>query len=1059
MRIKFLQKNHLFFLSNAWIARALVLLMAVSLSPTLYAGEKKNPQEIQQRKKVVGVVYDDELNETLPGATVKVVNSTRGVSTDLDGSYEIEVGPDDKLEFSFLGLETQVIPVGNKDRIDVRLKMIDNMLEETTVTAFGKQKKASVVASIEAINPKDLKVPSSNLTTAFAGRMAGLISYQRSGEPGQDNAEFFVRGVTTFGYASSPLILIDGFESTTDELARVEPDNIEQFAILKDATAAALYGSKGANGVIMVTTKSGEEGKPKFSFRHESRFSMPTKIPEMADGLTYMNLYNEARRNDNPNLEPYYSAQKIANTAANLNPYAYPNIDWYDMMFKDYTYNQHYTLNVSGGGKVARYYIAASYDKDTGILKENRRNNFKNNIDIDRFNLVAKTNISLTPTTTVDVNMNSIFESYSGPNPTQIDNLTDATAIFNNVMNANPVEFPAYFEPDEALGYAKQTLFGNTSRATMKNPYAEMVKGYKDGFNNTISSQFVLNQKLDFVTPGLAFEGRAYIKTYGQYESRRNYNPYYYTIKSYDELTDKYVLEEITKGTDALGDPSTTRTATSKLYFQFGFNYAHTFDKHEVGAVAIYTQEENKNTSGGSTIQSTLPQRLQGMRARVNYAYDGKYMAEASVTYNGSEKFDKSHRWGVFPAMGLGYMISNERFWEPIKRVSDKFKLKYSYGMVGNDQIASANERFFFLSDIGTGNNYNFGKDFGTSYGGFSINRYANPEITWETAVKQNVGIETNLFHMADIQVEYFNERRKNIYQARAHLPETMGLTSNVYGNVGEVKSHGVDGSVDINYNISKDAWITGRFNFTFARNEIVENEEPEYKYKYLSKKGYAVNQAWGYVAERLFIDAADVANSPVQNLGSVAQAGDIKYKDINGDGKIDPDDKVAIGYPTTPELNYGFGLSGGYKEWDLSFFFQGQGKSSFFINPNAIAPFQNYRNIMTYIAEDYWSPNNPVAQTFWPRLTTGSNGNNYEKWSTWWLRDGRFLRLKTIELGYTLPKKALDAMKIRTLRVYVTAQNLFCISKFDLWDPEMGDNGLGYPLQRVYSLGVNISF
>lgn len=1057
-------KLYVISLKAFWLFSFLVLIIsgATAKAPFQPSSDTKKaaiiPAPLQQ-KKVTGKILDD-LGEPLPGANIQIEKSTRGVTTDIDGTFEINALPTDKLVISFVGMKTQTITVGNQSNIVVKLLPNVNELEDVTVVAFGKQKKASVVASIEAIDPKALKVPSSNLTTAFAGRVAGVISYQRSGEPGKDNAEFFVRGVTTFGYAQSPLILLDGFEVSADDLARVEPDNIEQFAVLKDATAAALYGSKGANGVISVTTKKGTEGKIRVSFRHESRFSTPTKIPEVVDGVTYMNLYNQAQYNDNPLLTPYYSAQKIQNTIAGLNPYAYPNVNWYDEMFKKFTYNQHYTLNASGGGKVVRYYMAVSYDKDTGILKENRQNNFKNNIDISRFNILAKVNIDLTKTTSMEVNMNSVFENYTGPNPVRDTDASDATIIFNNVMNANPVEFPKYYLPDAETQYVKHILFGSDATGNMLNPYAQMVKGYKDGFTNAITSQFTFDQKLNFITEGLAFKAKASIKSDGAYESRRTYDPYYYNIKSYDELNDVYVLQETKKGTESLGNPSTTRSATSRLYLEAGFSYAHNFnDTHEVGAVVIYTQEENKNTSGGETIQRTLPSRNQGIRGRFNYAYKSRYLMEASLTYNGSEKFDKSHRWGLFPAMGVGYMISNESFWKPLEDVLPKLKFKYSYGSVGNDNIARAEDRFFFLSDIAYTGGYSWGKDFNSNYGGFEIKRYANPLIKWEVAVKQNMGIEMNLFRMMDIQLEYFTEKRKSIYQAREHLPATMGLTSSVYGNVGKVKSKGIDGSIDLNHSFNKDAWITGRFNFTYAKNEIVENEEPEYKYSYLSHKGYPVNQAFGYIAERLFIDEADVANSPLQELGGKTQAGDIKYKDINNDGRVNSDDKVAIGFPTSPEINYGFGLSGGYKEFDLSFFFQGQGRSSFFINPGAIAPFTGKRNALQYIADDHWNPNNPVAKAFWPRLSASNNQNNNEKWSTWWIRDGRLLRLKTLEVGYSINSKILKKTPLSYFRIYLSASNLFCISKFDLWDPEMGDNGLGYPLQRVYNIGLNLSF
>lgn len=1042
--------------------KIIALCVAVSLFSMNTVARSSNSsavdvQSVQQNRRPISGVVVDGNNDPLPGVTVMVPSRQGGVITDVDGAYTIEAATGEELRFQFLGMKTVTIEVGSGTIYNVQLLEDVEMLDEVTVTAFATQKKESVVSSIETISPSELKVPSSNLTTALAGRLAGVISYQRSGEPGADNAQFFVRGVTTFGYASSPLILLDGFEVDANALARVDPDNIASFSVLKDATSAALYGSKGANGVIMVTTKKGQAGAPKISFRAEGRLSTPTKVQKTVDGITYMNLYNQAQFNDNPLLEPYYNAQKIQNTMEGLNEYAYPNINWYDEMFNSNAFNQYYNFNVSGGGSVVRYYLAVSYNKEEGILKNNRLNNFKNNIDIDRFNILANITMDLTPTTVFDINMNSIFENYTGP----LDNTDD---VFKSVMNSNPVEFPKFYLPDEDHAYVKHTLFGSDATGSMMNPFAQMVRGYKDGSTGRITSQFSLDQNLDALTEGLMARGKVSIKSDSYHESKRSYTPYLYNIKNYDAFNDTYVLQEVRRGTDALGDPEQWRDGVFRLYLEGGLTYARRFaGVHDVSGLLIYTQEEIKNTSGNhGSIQRTLPQRLQGMRARLNYGFDDRYLAEMSLTYTGSEKFANDHRWGIFPAMGVGYILSNESYWEPLQDVMPMFKLKYSLGMVGNDQIAGPEDRFFFLSDIDPESwGYRWGRNFNSSYGGFNINRYANPQITWEIAVKQNVGFEMDLFKNRSLKVilEYFTENREQIYQARANLPETMGLTSNVYGNVGEVKSAGWDGSIDLNHSFNKDLWLSGRFNFTYAHNEIIENEEPEYRWSYLSNIGWPINTWKGYIAERLFIDEADVANSPRQELGGIVRAGDIKYKDINGDGRVNSDDQVHIGYPIVPEITYGFGLSGGYKNFDLSFFMQGQDRVSFFINPDNIAPFVKQRNAMQYIADDHWNPNNPVAKAFWPRLSASYNDNNNVSNSTWWIRNGRFLRMKNAELGYTLPKSFFPSTGIESLRLYLAGQNLFNLSDFKLWDPEMGGEGFNYPLQKVYSVGLTVSF
>ncbi|MBE6209141.1 MAG: TonB-dependent receptor [Rikenellaceae bacterium] len=1071
--------------NTSWLRRMVSCLCMLGMMLAVSANVSANPSqsEAEQQRKVSGRVLD-EAGQPLVGVTIISTVTTQGVITDAEGTFELRVGANDKLMVSFLGMEDQTVEVGDKNYLEVTMVSQASALEEVTVVAFGTQKKESVVASITAVSPKDLKVPSGNLTSALAGRMAGLISYQQSGEPGADNAKFFVRGVTSFGYSQDPLILLDGFEITSEDLAAIDSDNIEQFVILKDATAAALYGSKGANGVISVTTKKGREGPARVAFRHESRFSTPTQLPEAVDGVTYMNLYNEAYENDFPGEPSRYTAQKILNTKKGVNEYAYPNVNWYDEMFDKFAYNQHYSLNVSGGGKVVSYYVSGGYLNERGVLKNNRLNNFKNNVSVNRFNVTAKVNVNITKTTKLEINMQSVFKNYGGPNNStgtgegSDSNASDATVVFNNVWRGNPIEFPKYYSTDYLFGdnaddlrsLPGRVLFGKDEANSMTNPYAEMVKGYKDGFQNTIISMMTLNQDLKFVTPGLAAHAKVNIKNYAAYESRRSYSPWYYSLAEYDEFENKYRLAQAGgDGNTTLGDASTTRETTSKLYFEAGITYSRTFkDAHEVNAVLLYTQEENKKsgTSDIRTIQSALPSRNQGIRLRATYAYKGRYMFEGSLTYNGSEKFAKKYRWGLFPSIGVGYMISNEKFWEPISRYVNKLKFRYSWGKVGNDNIAGEADRFMFLSSITSGGSGYTANSTGTAYyGSYNIVRMANETITWEIATKQNIGIDLSLFNAVDIMVEYFTEERTGIYQRRESIPSSTGLSGNdLYGNVGAAKSHGVDASLDLNYSFNKDAFISGRFNFTYAKSEVTEKDEPAYKesLKHLSRVGYPSAQSWGYIAERLFIDADDVANSPKQEVasGAVVQPGDIKYKDINGDGIVNSNDQVALGFPSySPEINYGFGLSGGYKSFDLSFFFQGQGRGSFFIDPNGILPFSGYRNCLQFIADSHWSPNNPVSQAFWPRLSTGSATNNMVSNSTWWLRNSSFIRLKSVEFGYSISPKILKKTPIKQFRVYLQGSNLFVASGYKLWDPEMGSNGLGYPLQRVYSIGLQIQF
>ncbi|MDA0780469.1 MAG: TonB-dependent receptor [Bacteroidetes bacterium] len=1007
---------------------------------------------------ISGTIVDAQ-GISLPGVTVLEQDSANGVVSDLDGNYILTTSSSNAtLVFSYIGFETKIIAIANKRYLDVILSESAEALEEVQVVAFQKQRKNSVIGSINTIKPAELNQPNSNLTASLAGRISGVISYQRSGEPGADNAEFFVRGVTSFGYSNSPLILIDGLEVTTNDLARIEPDNIASFSVMKDATATSLYGARGANGVILVTTKEGKKGKAKVAFRYENKFSAPTQITSFLDGVSYMELYNSALRMRDPSAPLYYSKNKIEATRNTPDPNIYPNLNWYDELFKNNTINKKFNLNVNGGGDVSQYYLSVSHTNDTGLLKVDPLNNFNNNIDINRSNLRANVNINLTKTTKISVKFNSFFERYNGP----IDSAND---IFGKVMQANPVNFPKYYTFDNQFSQYNHTLFGNKGNGGFPNPYADMVRGYKDRFSSTILSQVQIKQELDFITEGLSFRALVAVKSYSATENQRSFNPFYYGIsESETELGLVNRIYQIQEGTEFLSNNSTSNAVNSNYYYEFTTQYDRFFnDKHQVGGLLVFNFNEALNKYSNSSVFASLPARNMGISGRGTYGYDDRYFAELNFGYNGSEKFAKDHRFGFFPSAGLGWIVSNESFFEKTFPSISLLKLKYTFGLVGNDNIGSS--RFFYLSDVNLGDGgrgYAWGADYNNYYNGYNINSYPNADVTWEVAEKTNYGVELGIKERLVLQFDYFIENRKKIYEERPVYPDTAGLTSVVSSNSGQVQSKGLDIAIDYNQSFANGFYLTARGTFTYATNEVVVKNEPQYPFGYLSAIGYHTNQPRGYIAERLFIDQEDILNSPEQfnGLSSNENAylpGDIKYKDLNGDGKISELDKAPIGDPFVPEIVYGFGASMGYKNIDFSFFFQGAAKSSFFIQPTNIAPFINERNALNIISDNHWSENNPDPYAFWPRLSTEEVNNNNQD-STWWLRDGDFLRLKSIELGYTLPEQWLKIKNLRT-RFYASGLNLFTISKFNLWDNEMGGNGLGYPPQRVMNLGLQINF
>ena len=1008
-----------------------------------------------QQVSVTGKVVEAGTGEPLPGVSIMVDKSTRGVTTDIDGTFEIRALPTDKLIFSFIGMENQTIVVGNKTYVEIELSPKSDELEEVTVVAFGKQKKESVIGAISTVNPKDLKVPSSNLTTALAGNMAGVIAYQRSGEPGQDNADFFVRGITTFGTNTHPLILIDGVELTSTDLARLRPDDIESFSILKDATATALYGARGANGVILVTTKQGTVGPAKISFRIENSLSAPTQTVDVADPVTYMRMHNEAILTRDPLGIIEYPQEKIEMTEAGKYPLIYPANNWKEMLFKENTMNQRVNLNVSGGGGVARYYVAGSFNRDNGILKVDKRNNFNNNIAINNYDLRTNVNINVTKTTELITRLSANFEEYKGP-------LRGGADMYNLMIHSNPVLFPAYYPADEDFQYAQHILFGNYNNSKI-NPYAEMVRGYKEKSRSQILAQVELKQDLAFITEGLTARGMLNVSRLSQFAVNRSYNPFYYEISRYNRLTGDYKLIETRIGTEYLGygELPDEREQSSSFYFEGSVNHARTFGKHSISSLLVFQARQTLVANAGS-LQLSLPSRNLGLSGRATYSYDSRYFAEFNFGYNGSERFDKNNRFGFFPSAGGAWLISNEDFWADIKPVVNNLKLRYSYGLIGNDQIGTAYDRFFYLSEVNMedgGRAATFGTEYNTRYNGITINRYANPFISWEKSYKQNFALELGLFDQLSVIAEYFTEKRDNILMTRSSIPNTMGLTATPRANVGEASGKGVDIMLEYQKSWNKDFWTSARANFTYATSRFDVYEEPEYKEPWRSRVGLSLNQATGYIAERLFVDDEEAASSPPQYIGtSEYGGGDIKYLDVNRDGKVTEADRVPIGYPTVPEIIYGFGVSTGYKGFDLSLFFQGAGRQSFWINAAGTAPFINDTQVLKAYADSYWSEENQNVYALWPRLSTTWNSNNFAT-STWFMRDASFLRLKQMEFGYTIPKRYTEKIKMNNLRFYVSGTNLLLFSKFKMWDVEMAGNGLGYPNQRVINFGLNFTF
>jgi len=1040
---------------------------------------------VQQQQQTISGVVVDEKGETVPGASIVIKGTTKGTSTDFDGKFTLKLTPNAKtLVVSFVGFETTEVSIGSKKLFKITLKSTSESLQEVVVVGYGTQKKSSMVSSITTISAKELKGSSSNLTSMLAGKISGMVAYSRSGEPGSDNSSFFIRGLGTFGAGKTdPLILIDGIESSATDMARVQPDDIESFSVLKDASAASIYGSRGASGVVLITTKSGESGKVTIKFRVENKVSGNVSNFKFADNITYMKLANEAALTravqTGTLVGTPYDQSKIDRTAAGGDPLLYPNNNWIKQLIKPYTDNQGYNISFSGGGEKARYYVAGTYNIDNGVLNVNSINNFNSNIKLRNYSLRTNVNINLSPTTELIVRINGQFDDYNGPvGGWKNDNGTmkydkGGTRIFNEAIWSNPVAFPAIY-PSALLPYVQHPLFGSAlagvgSQTLLQNPYADMVKGFDVAKASTINAQLELKKDLEFVTKGLKYRAMGYIKRYSDYAVSRYYNPFYYA-GTIDPDTQKVALSVLndgslgsigTTGTETLGYVPQYQNLNSQMYFESAINYNRTFaTKHEISGMLIGLVSDYENGSA-TNLQASLPSRNAGLSGRFTYAYDSRYLTEINFGYNGSERFAKRNRFGFFPSFAVGYVVSNEKFFEPLLKVVSNFKLRASFGWVGNDQIGNSNDRFFYLSNVNL-NDGTYGSFFGQNMGyfnsGVSISRYDNANISWERSQQINLGLDLKLFNSVNIIVDAYQQDRTNILQKRSSIGSTLGLSVTPQTNFGAARSKGVDASIAYNKKFNQN-WSTNlRGNFTFAESYVMKYDEVDHPSgsSYLYHKGQSISQTFGYIAERLFIDDNEAKNSPKQF--GVYGGGDIKYRDVNGDGVVNTLDMVPIGNPTTPKIVYGFGGTVSYKDFDFSLFFQGSALSSFFINPYNISPFVTsggaQNGLLQIVAQDHWSEDNRNVYAMWPRLSNTFIENNNQS-STWWMRNGAFMRLKSVELGYNAPKRIYKSIGVSGLRFYANTTNPTVFSSFKLWDPEMGGNGLGYPIQATYNFGM----
>lgn len=987
---------------------------------------------------VTGQVRDAETSEPLPGVNIIIKGTAQGTAADINGEYSLRVfSPNDTLIVSFIGFQTQEVPVNGREVVDVELQSEASELDEVVVVAYGEQKKISVVGSQATIQPTELQsAPVGNLSTTLAGKLAGIVSVQRSGAPGMDNAEIWIRGISTFDQnLSHPLVLVDGVPRSYDE---INPEDIASFSILKDAAATAVYGVRGANGVILINTKKGQAGKPKFKFRYNEGVTTLTKLPEFAGGVDFMLAANEALATRGQ--LPHFSEEAIEATRNQTDPDLYPDVDWFDTIFNDRGYTREANLHVSGGGQDAVYYVSASYFEDIGLFKTDELTQYNSQISDKRYNLTSNLTLNATKTTTLKLGVKGFLSQGNFPG-------TDGNVIYNDAYFSTPVSYPPVYSDGK---------FSNVTPGTiLYNPYVELTQtGYRTNAANQINSNIEVVQELDFLIEGLSFRSLFAFDAYNFVSERREKRPDTYFATGRDS-TGALIYEPPVEGQEFLGY-NRLNNGNRSVYTQSSLTYNNSFGRHSFGGLLLYNQSDRSNTHTNDFV-SSLPHRYRGVSGRVTYDFDERYFLEANFGYNGSENFVPENRYGFFPSVAGGWAISNERFFEPLKGVFQFLKFRFSHGLVGNSNIPG--RRFAYLATVNRGvGGYTYGQNLNSYIQGTAVGEYAS-DVSWETSEKTNLGIDLwTLNNTLNLQADVFKEHRTDIFLRRQDFPHFAGIISNPFGNIGIVDNKGFDASLKYSGNFGDfNLQILGNVNFN--RNEIIEDNLPQWKYPWLEREGRKVGQRFGYIALGLFESEEEIANSPEQT-GDV-RPGDIRFKDINGDGKIGPDDRYPIGFGSIPEWTYGFGVTMNYKGFSLSTFFQGVGNVDIYLSGEGFQPFQvgiNRGNLFSNI-NDRWTTENPDPAAFYPRLAVGNVNDNYEA-STWWLKNGRYLRLKNAQLSYRIPPNFAEKLYVRGARLFVAGVNLLTFSPFDLWDVELGNGkGANYPHVARYSAGIEIEF
>jgi len=1015
--------------------------------------------EMEQTSRVIaitltGKVTDAETNEPLPGVGIRVLNTGRGTTTDAKGTYTVPgITPDDVLVFSYIGYKPTEVKVGNQQVINVPLQSEAKSLNEVVVVGFGTQKKATVTGAISAISTKDLlQSPVANISNSLVGRMPGLFAVQGSGEPGNDASTLRIRGVSTFSGAADPLILVNGIE--VSNFNNIDPNEIENLTILKDASATAIYGIRGANGVLIITTKRGKVGKPQLSYTANLAVTSFTNLRKGMDSYNYARLFNESAKNDayvtGAVYTPRFSDADLALYQNGQDPIFRPNTDWYSLVLKPQALQTQHNLSISGGTDKVRYFVSAGFFSQGGQFNNsNLVKDFDANRKYKRYNFRSNFDFEVTKNLKASIDLASQTENLSGSNwPT--------VRVIEGIGKANPLTSP---------GIVDGKIVNLTGVGTANNPVADMfAQGYNRQFKNFLQGSVRLDYTLDFITQGLSATG---IVNYQNNNTETLVNTR--TLITYNALRlPDNSINFVPQNVEQPFGYGSTIGKNRRTYAQFGFDYKRAFGEHTVTGTVNYNQTKYYSPN----LLFLVPNGYQGVVGRATYAYKSRYLAEFTFGYNGTENFDIGKRFGFFPAFSLGWVASDESFF-PKNDVLTYLKVRGSYGEVGNDRlgnIETGGDRFLYRPSSYTTatNGYFFGEVGSTQTGYIRAieGKQGNPDVTWERAIKQNLGVEFSLWGgKIGVTADVFSEKRDNILANLGTVPITVGASLPAY-NLGRMNNRGFDGDITYNDRIGAfNFWVKG--NFTFARNKVEFQDEITRPFTYQYRTGQRFGQFFGFVADGLYNTWEEVneANRPVSAFnGNKLQPGDIRYKDVNGDGIINDDDQVPIGYSNFPEKIFGISFGGNYRGFDFSVLFQGAGNVSIAYNRRQFRGFFENSGAVDYLINS-WSAERyekglPIE---FPRLTQELEANHNNKVSTYWVRDASYVRLKNLEVGYNLPKSILSKLGLSATRVYVNSNNLFTWSTvFPGVDPELPTgitNEEPYPLTRTINVGLNLRF